>query len=101
MHSEQQQQQQQFIQVFPYLYMALPKLVIQMYKMTSFRTIYLRNNLLYLNFIISKIKAATDLQMKGSILLKRNNVQVFKRVIFLNDVVKKFRTEIIINFTRE
>ena len=61
---QQQQQQQQFIQVFPYLYMALPKLVIQMYKITSFSTIYLGNNLLYLNFIISKMKAATDLQMQ-------------------------------------
>ena len=54
--------------------MALPKLVIQMYKITSFSTIYLGNNLLYLNFIISKMKAATDLQMKGSILLKRNKI---------------------------
>ena len=46
------QQQQQFIQVFPYLDMALPKLDIQMYKITSFSTIYLGNNLLYLNFIV-------------------------------------------------
>ena len=79
---QQQQQQQQFIQVFPYLYMALPKLVIQMYKITSFSTIYLGNNLLYLNFIISKMKAATDLQMQNfvfffnsiDILLKRNKI---------------------------
>ena len=54
--------------------MALPKLVIQMHKISSFSTIYLRNNLLYLNIIISKVKAATDLQMKESILLKKNKI---------------------------
>ena len=32
--------------------MALPKLDIQMYKITSFSTIYLGNNLLYVNFIV-------------------------------------------------
>ena len=59
-----QQQQQQFNKVLSFAYLALP-IIKDTFEIITW---------LYLQFMISKIKAATDLQINGSMLLNRNKI---------------------------